>query len=105
MSRFEFEFSVSKDHPSLAGHFPGNPVVPGVLLLDHVLHALEQSTGRTVAQLRQVRFVSPLFPGEVAQGRWEVADPIATFLLWAQRGDAEARLAEGAVTLSGEDAG
>ncbi|MDB5947771.1 MAG: dehydratase [Ramlibacter sp.] len=102
MSRLAFEFSVPAGHPSLAGHFPGNPVVPGVLLLDHVLHALEQSTGRSVTRLRQVRFVAPLFPGEVAQGYWELADPLASFRVCAQRGGAPVKVAEGDATLSGE---
>jgi 3-hydroxyacyl-[acyl-carrier-protein] dehydratase len=33
---------IPADHPSLAGHFPGNPVVPGVLLLNHLLSVIEE---------------------------------------------------------------
>jgi 3-hydroxyacyl-[acyl-carrier-protein] dehydratase len=32
------------DHPALAGHFPQRPIVPGVLLLDEALHAIEQAS-------------------------------------------------------------
>ena len=28
---------IAADHPCLPGHFPGAPVVPGVLILDEVL--------------------------------------------------------------------
>jgi 3-hydroxymyristoyl/3-hydroxydecanoyl-(acyl carrier protein) dehydratase len=28
------------DHPSVEGHFPGNPIFPGAVLLDEILHAL-----------------------------------------------------------------
>jgi 3-hydroxyacyl-[acyl-carrier-protein] dehydratase len=31
------------EHPALAGHFPNHPIIPGVLLLDEALHALERA--------------------------------------------------------------
>jgi 3-hydroxyacyl-[acyl-carrier-protein] dehydratase len=76
------KFSIPPDHPCLPGHFPGRPVVPGVLVLDRMLDALEAETGPQQAPLRlpQVKFARPLLPGEQAEvalepvagtaGRW-----------------------------------
>jgi 3-hydroxymyristoyl/3-hydroxydecanoyl-(acyl carrier protein) dehydratase len=66
--RHEASFVVAADHPSLPGHFPGTPVVPGVIVLDHVLRAGEQwqSRGLGARALKQVKFHSPLLPGERA---------------------------------------
>jgi 3-hydroxymyristoyl/3-hydroxydecanoyl-(acyl carrier protein) dehydratase len=36
---------IAADHPALAGHFPGFPIVPGVVLLDEALHAIELAQG------------------------------------------------------------
>ena len=60
---------VNADHPSLPGHFPGRPVVPGVLLLDAVLDAAGALLGREpeVAGLAQAKFLAPLLPGEDAR--------------------------------------
>ena len=60
---------VGHDHPALPGHFPGRPVVPGVVLLDAVLEAAAALLGRepAVAQLAQAKFLSPLLPGEEAR--------------------------------------
>lgn len=62
------QFSVPADHPSLPGHFPGRPIVPGVVLLEHVLEAIEATHGPLGAPLRlpQVKFAQPLLPGERA---------------------------------------
>jgi 3-hydroxymyristoyl/3-hydroxydecanoyl-(acyl carrier protein) dehydratase len=63
------QFVIAKDHPSLPGHFPGRPIVPGVVVLDRVLEAIEASTQLPLGPLRlpQVKFVQPLLPGEVAE--------------------------------------
>jgi 3-hydroxyacyl-[acyl-carrier-protein] dehydratase len=69
MNSHEREFAIPADHPSLPGHFPGNPIVPGVLLLDEVLRTTESWLGRTVhvRGVSQVKFVRPLRPEECAR--------------------------------------
>lgn len=60
-------FCVPHDHPALPGHFPGNPVVPGVLLLEHVISLLEANDGpQREVRLPQVKFLQPLLPGQDA---------------------------------------
>lgn len=71
-------FVIPHDHPSLPGHFPGRPIVPGVLLLEQVLVAIEvEHGGLGSLRLPQVKFLQPLLPGETARielqpfdGRW-----------------------------------
>ncbi len=61
------QFRIPHDHPSLPGHFPGNPVVPGVVILDRVCAAIEADYGTTAAwRLPQVKFLQPLLPGQEA---------------------------------------
>ena len=36
---------IAADHPSFAGHFPAFPVLPGAVLLDEMLKAIEQARG------------------------------------------------------------
>lgn len=39
---------VPRDHPSLAGHFPGRPIVPGVVLLDLIFDAIQSAAAQRV---------------------------------------------------------
>lgn len=59
-------WTVPLDHPAFAGHFPGTPILPGVVLLDAVLHHLATASGATLARCRvnSVKFLSPVTPGE-----------------------------------------
>ena len=57
---------IGMDHPAIAGHFPGDPIVPGVLILDEVVRAAEQWRGQLrLKSVLSVKFTSALKPGDV----------------------------------------
>ena len=62
---FETTWAVAPDHPAFAGHFPGAPILPGVVLLDAVLLWAETVTGSVAGQIGSAKFLSPVRPGEV----------------------------------------
>jgi 3-hydroxyacyl-[acyl-carrier-protein] dehydratase len=62
---FQAALRIEAAHPALAGHFPGRPVVPGVLLLERVAAALRDWRGKCVGKL-DAKFLQPLLPGEEA---------------------------------------
>ena len=58
--------TVPAEHPALAGHFPGAPILPGVLLLDEMVRAVEQDHSQPGTRWRigAAKFVKPVRPGE-----------------------------------------
>jgi 3-hydroxyacyl-[acyl-carrier-protein] dehydratase len=60
------------DHPTGAGHFPGNPIIPGAVLLDEVLRAIA-GEGAVVAEaeVRAAKFLEPVRPGTTILIHWE----------------------------------
>lgn len=60
---------IAPGHPALAGHFPGMPVVPGVVLLDHALQAIGAALGADLSACRiaSVKFLSPVLPGQAVE--------------------------------------
>jgi 3-hydroxymyristoyl/3-hydroxydecanoyl-(acyl carrier protein) dehydratase len=62
-------FAVPAGHPMFAGHFPGNPIVPGAYLLALVQrHADDwlraQARSERVAGVASAKFLRPLRPDE-----------------------------------------
>ena len=64
-------------HPALPGHFPGHPVVPGVVLLDAVVAALPVHAGCAVrvTGFPSVKFLAPLAPGQDFEVRFKAKRP------------------------------
>jgi 3-hydroxymyristoyl/3-hydroxydecanoyl-(acyl carrier protein) dehydratase len=62
---FEVRRMIGAGHPSLPGHFPGTPIVPGVVILDEVLAALtEWRQDSRVTVVNAVKFLAPLKPDQ-----------------------------------------
>ena len=61
----ESALRIAPDHPAYAGHFPGRPILPGVVLLAEALAAIAESTGRGVDRwtLGGAKFLQPVMPG------------------------------------------
>ena len=59
-------YSFASDHPTAAGHFPGNPIIPGALLLSAVVDVIAKDIGIDAmpCTMNAVKFLSPLKPGE-----------------------------------------
>jgi len=66
MPRLEQRWRVPVDLPPFAGHFPGRPVVPGVVLLDRVLQMVQGDADLAAVawQIDRVKFLLPCGPDD-----------------------------------------
>ncbi len=69
----ERAWSVPADHPALPGHFPGRPIVPGVMLLNAVEATLADH-GFRVRECLQVKFIAPVAPASPLTLRLEISE-------------------------------
>jgi 3-hydroxyacyl-[acyl-carrier-protein] dehydratase len=89
---------IPASHPALPGHFPNRPIVPGVVLLDHVVASAEAWLDHpvSVAGLKQAKFLTPLLPAQEAAAELTLENAELRFAL--KRGDD--LIAQGAFELS-----
>lgn len=68
-------WSVPLDHPAFDGHFPGTPILPGVVLLDTALQAIAKASGIALdrCQISSVKFLSPALPGDALLIQHEIS--------------------------------
>jgi 3-hydroxyacyl-[acyl-carrier-protein] dehydratase len=67
------EIRFGLDHPTAAGHFPGNPIIPGATLLDEVIAAIADGPLARIV-IRSTKFLQPVRPGDVLELRWQLRD-------------------------------
>lgn len=97
--RGEATLAISPSHPAFAGHFPNMPIIPGVVLLDEIMHVIEAAHGTSGAQctITWAKFRSSVGPGESLSLHYEErADASLSFVIRA----ASRVIADGVIALS-----
>ena len=93
--------SVPPEHPVFEGHFPGNPIVPGVMLLEwmtrEVAQVLELAPSRL--RVREAKFFTPLAPLQHAQLSFEPGARRCAFDIQCEA----TRIARGVLEWDGDD--
>ena len=58
-------FDIPRDHPAFDGHFPGHPILPGVVLLAEAMAAIEAATATAATDwiVDNAKFVGAVEPG------------------------------------------
>lgn len=65
------------DHPAAAGHFPGNPIIPGAILLRDITRAIAAAhPGEICSHVIAAKFLQPVRPGDVVTVSWTGASDV-----------------------------
>ena len=66
------ELAFDAAHPTAAGHFPGDPIIPGAVLLAEILRVIAPVEG--ACEVRAAKFLAPVRPGDRLSVLWSTKD-------------------------------
>jgi 3-hydroxymyristoyl/3-hydroxydecanoyl-(acyl carrier protein) dehydratase len=81
------------------GHFPNQPVVPGVVILEQVLAGLIDCGGYCSSYVRQIKFESMLHPDELAKISYQINADKCAFEVSAVRENSKIVMARGTLMI------
>ena len=92
-------WTVPAGHPAFAGHFPGTPILPGVVLLDTALGAIAAATGIALdtCAIASVKFLNAAAPGDEIIIRYKVTASAAIRFDIVDAADALRKIASGSI--------
>jgi 3-hydroxymyristoyl/3-hydroxydecanoyl-(acyl carrier protein) dehydratase len=98
-SDWELDFTVRPDCPWLDGHFPGNPILPGVVQVGWAAHFARQLLARDLPPpcLHRIKFMRPVLPGARLTLRLQAEADRVRFEYFAHEADAVASVSSGAL--------
>mgnify|MGYP001765902066 CR=1 FL=1 len=97
--------NVTAGDPHLQGHFPGNPLMPGVLLVEAMAQTagllLSEGSSAVLAQIRDARFRRSVAPGDQVRIEAEQLSGLGGVRRFAVKASVEgAAVAEAEITLA-----
>lgn len=85
-----FELQVEPDHPAFEGHFPGDPILSGLIQVDWAIRLGREAFGflGSFRALERLKFQAPIRPAEPVELRlsWDAARGHLDFLYSSEGG-------------------